>query len=496
MTAMQLLEEIRQSSGSPRTRGLSDDRLAALLPDYPDLAAAIEAAATAHRRLRADHADLLALSEQELITRVQAGYVNFYKPEAVNPYVALAAKGPWIVTTHGAVLHDNGGYGMLGQGHNPDAVLEAMARPQVMANVMTPSLSQYALDVRLRRELGHTRKDGCPFDRFICLNSGSESMSLAIRLSDVNANRQTGPGARHEGKRIAQLAIAGSFHGRTTRPARISDSCRKEYEANLASFRDHDDLVIVPQNDVAALRDAYAWADANNVFFDAIYMEPVQGEGAPGRAITREFYDVAVALSHDHGGLVVVDSIQAGLRAQGVLSIVDYPGFQDCVAPDVETWSKALNAGQYPLSVIGLSARAARLYMSGIYGNTMTTNPRALDVACVVLDSVTDQMRANIRQQGAVFLDRLRALSDAFPGMIVSVQGTGLLFAAELDPSITVVGFGGAEELCRLAGLGVVHGGVNALRFTPHFGITDGEIDLIMDLLEQVFTEIRASQAA
>ena len=36
-----------------------------------------------------------------------------------------------------------------------------------------------------------------------------------------------------------------------------------------------------------------------------------------------------------------VDSIQAGFRGTGYLSIVDGPGFEDCEAPDLESWSKA-----------------------------------------------------------------------------------------------------------------------------------------------------------
>jgi len=31
--------------------------------------------------------------------------------------------------------------------------------------------------------------------------------------------------------------------------------------------------------------------------------------------------------------------------------------------------------------------------------------------------------------------------------------------------------------------LGVIHGGQNALRFTPHFAITSEEIDLIIEVL-------------
>ena len=89
--------------------------------------------------------ELLALDEDEQIAAVQEGFINFYQEDAVNPYVALAGRGPWVVTAKGAVVHDSGGYGMLGFGHAPPAVLEAMARPHVMANVMTPSFSHYRL---------------------------------------------------------------------------------------------------------------------------------------------------------------------------------------------------------------------------------------------------------------------------------------------------------------------------------------------------------------
>ena len=130
-------------------------------------------------------------------------------------------------------------------------------------------------------------------------------------------------------------------------------------------------------------------------------MEPVMGEGNPGLCVTREFYDSARALCSEHGSMLIVDSIQAGLRGQGCLSIVDYHGFEDCDPPDMETWSKALNAGQYPLSVVGLSQRAAELYVVGIYGNTMTTNPRALETAVSVLDRITPELRKNIREKGS-----------------------------------------------------------------------------------------------
>jgi len=123
------------------------------------------------------------------------------------------------------------------------------------------------------------------------------------------------------------------------------------------------------------------------------------------------------------------------------------------------------------------------LYVVGIYGNTMTTNPRALETAVAVLERITPELRQNIRDRGREFVDKLKALAEELPGTITQVQGTGLLLSAELDPEkMKVVGFDDVEVWCRKKGLGVIHGGINALRYTPHFNITSEEVDLVIDI--------------
>ena len=82
--------------------------------------------------------------------------------DAVNPFVALTGRGPWIITLKGAVLFDAGGYGMLGFGHAPANVLNVMKRRHIMANIMTPNLSQKHLVDCLRREIGHRRGERVP----------------------------------------------------------------------------------------------------------------------------------------------------------------------------------------------------------------------------------------------------------------------------------------------------------------------------------------------
>jgi acetylornithine/succinyldiaminopimelate/putrescine aminotransferase len=482
------LREMRDFGGALRTKGLGDAEIERASTEHPDLGEAIEAAYAAHLALRSNMSDLLRMDEADQIAAAQADFVNFYPEDGVNPYVALAARGPWIVTLKGAVVYDVGGYGMLGFGHTPKAVMQALARPQAMANVMTPSLSQLRFGRLLKGEIGRSR-GGCPYARFFCLNSGSEAVTLAARIADANAKLMTDPGARHAGRTIKRLAIKGGFHGRTEKPAIYSDSSRKAYVQNLASFRDEHSMIVVEPYNVEQLRQAFADAERNGWFIEAMFIEPVMGEGDPGRAMTPEFYAAARELTRAHGSLLLVDSIQAGLRAHGVLSIVDYPGFEKLDAPDMETYSKALNAGQYPLSVVAVTAHAAGLYKKGIYGNTMTANPRALDVACAVLEALTDDVRANIRARGREFIERLNQLKAELPKFITKVQGTGLLFSCELSPAFKCFGSGSTEEWMREHGYGVVHGGASSLRFTPHFNVGADEVDLLVEGIRRALVE-------
>lgn len=487
---MQLIDTLNplRAHGKARTTGLDDATVLEFAARDPQLGEAIAAAADEYTRIRAEFPDLLEMDEAAQAHEVQSGFVNFYAEDAANPYVALTARGPWIVTLKGAVLYDTGGYGMLGFGHTPEAVTAAMAKPQAMANIMTPNVSQLRFARAMQKEIGQTR-GGCPYVSFMCLNSGSESVSLASRIVDANAKTMTDPGARHAGKTIKRLVVKGAFHGRTERPALYSDSSRKNYVQYLASYRGEDSVLTVVPYDMDALRKVYADADANGWFIEAMFLEPVMGEGDPGRSVPVAFYNLARELTAEHGSLLLVDSIQAGLRATGYLSIVDYPGFEGVTPPDMETYSKALNAGQYPLSVVAVTPKAAACYKRGLYGNTMTANPRALDVACTVLGQITPALRSNIQQRGREALALLEALKVELGGQITKVQGTGLLFSCELTKQFKGYGAGSTEEWMRERGIGVIHGGENSLRFTPQFGVTADELKLVVAMVKRALLE-------
>jgi len=471
---------MRVHGGARQTIGLADDVIARFLATHASLGRAIERAFEHYVELQSSDPDFLSLDEVDQVRVAQQGFTNFYDVEAVNPYVALAADGPWIVTLKGAVIYDCGGYGMLGMGHAPPAVIDAMSRPHVMANIMTASVSQKRFTECLNREIGHTR-GGSPYASHLCLNSGSEANTVASRIADINTKNLTDPGARHEGARIRGISLKGGFHGRTSRPARYSDSTLKAYRKYLASYRGTDYLLTVEPDNIAELEETFARAEASGEFIEAFFMEPVMGEGNPGQSISPAFYKRARQLTEAHGTLFVVDSIQSGLRAHGVLSIMDYPGFEGLDAPDMESFSKSLNAGQFPVSVLALNERAAGVFRTGVYGNTMTTNPRGLDVAVAVLESFTPELRQNIRDRGRELVSRLGKLAAELGDAITGVQGTGLLFSCALNERYKCFGADSIEDYMRRNGLGVIHGGARSLRYTPRFAIGADEVDLIVE---------------
>ena len=483
------LHEMRAFGGPAITRGLKDEVILDFLREREDLALAVDRAYVAFVGYKQTHPDFLELEESAQIHQAHTGLTNFYAKDAVNPYVAAGAAGPWIITLKGAVVYDVGGYGMLGFGHAPQTVLNAMNQTHVMANIMTASVHKLDFVNALRREIGHTRKDGIPFESFLCLNSGSELMSVAARITDIHTKKLTDPGGRYEGRKVCGLTLKGSFHGRTDRPARFSDSTISKYREHLASFADDEYLLTIEPNSIEELEAVYAAADESKVFIEAFFMEPVMGEGNPGMAITTEFYKRARELTREHDTFFVVDSIQAGLRAHGVLSVVDYPGFQELDEPDMESYSKALNAGQFPLSVLVLSEKAAATYQRGLYGNTMTTNPRSLDVAMAVLELLTPELRENIRVRGEQLVERLGALGAETDGAVTGAQGTGLLVSCELDDRYKIYGEDSTEDYLRRIGLAVIHGGAHSLRYTPVFDLSEKEVDLIVSLTKEALLE-------
>jgi acetylornithine aminotransferase len=93
-------------------------------------------------------------------------------------------------------------------------------------------------------------------------------------------------------------------------------------------------------NDIASLEEAVKKATSDGQGLAAIMLEPLQGEGGiiPGDP---SFFEKARALCDEHGALLMIDEVQAGMGRTGTLWGHEQLG----IVPDVFTSAKALGGG-------------------------------------------------------------------------------------------------------------------------------------------------------
>lgn len=406
-----------------------------------------------------------ALQRARYAKRVPVSYrpwLPLYAPEKRKGFVPAGSDGPWVVTQRGSVLYDASGYGMLSFGHAPAQILAALAEPVHQANLATPHPAQTAFSEAVAPHL--------PGRSLACLNSGSEANSLALRIANM-----------HRRPRSVVVTVRHSFHGRTERPAMVSESSAATYRTTLAEYRRPQPVRVVELNSVESVHATFDALEREGVFPECTVLEPVLGEGLPATAVTPSFYGALHRRTHAAGGLVLVDSVQAGLRCHGVLSVCDYPGFETQPAPDMETFSKAIHGGQFPVSLLAVGGRARWRYTHTVYGNTLTANARGLAVATACLEAMTPHVRSNVVEMGR----RLRvALEEVCcPHLVEAVRGVGLLLALQLRPTVDPQR---VVDLLLQAGLVVAEGGHGCVRLTPWFHMSAREVELVAVLVGEV----------
>ena len=96
-------------------------------------------------------------------------------------------------------------------------------------------------------------------------------------------------------------------------------------------------------------------------------------------------------------------------------------------------------------------------------------------------------------KSGKLLLSKLEELQKSYPDLILKVQGTGLIISCEINSKVKVVAEKGLEYRLRCHGLGIIHGGTNCLRLTPHFMLSEDEINLIIKVLDKVLLQYYSS---
>ena len=373
-------------------------------------------------------------------------------------------EGAYLWTTDGRRMLDFcSGIAVTGLGHAHPHLVQALTEQagklwHVSNLFQIPELERLA-----DRLVAHSFADTV----FVC-NSGAEAMEACIKMV------RRFHWARGEPERHRIVTFEGAFHGRTM--AAVSAAGGKKLTEGLDPLLPGFD--VLPFGDHEAVRAAIGPETA------AILIEPIQGEGGI-RQVPPQCLQGLRALCDEHGLLLVLDEVQAGMGRTGTLLAHEQAG--PGVRPDIVGVAKGLGGG-FPVGACLATARAASGMTAGSHGSTFGGNPLACTVANAVLDVVLEAgFLEQVALRGRQLRERLEAIAARWQGLIAEVRGLGLLVGLRVpERSAALI------KALQEQGLVTAPAGEDVVRLLPPLTVSEGEIDEACSMIEAACAELRA----
>ena len=378
-----------------------------------------------------------------------------------------------------------GAYGAMNTGHNHPRIVEAIEKVKGVPNMLQTSLNCMA--AALAHDLALITPD--ELKRTFFCNSGAEAVECALKMARASTKKQR------------LLYCERSFHGKSF--GALSVTGRAKYQDPFVPLLPATEMV--PYGDVQGLEDKLR---ANTVA--AFIVEPIQGEA--GVVVPPDGYlKAARELCTRYGALLIVDEIQTGLGRTGYLFACEHDG----VVPDIMCLAKSLSGGLIPIGACIATEEVweraygglerALLHTSTFGGNAWACAAGIASLQVILEEDLAGAAAAN----GSYFLDGLRKLQTIHP-MIKEVRGRGLLIGIEFErPAQGIVDrlTGGmisrvSEEYVGAMVAGELlnrHRVITAytfnnpcvIRMEPPLTVTRGQIDSVLEKIEDVFTRNR-----
>ena len=180
---------------------------------------------------------------------------------------------------------------------------------------------------------------------------------------------------------------------------------------------------------------------------------------------------------------MVADEIQAGAGRTGKWWAIQHSG----VEPDIICSAKGIASGM-PFSVC-MSKAEIMDWVPGSHGSTFSGNPLALASALATMEILEDEAIANAATVGTAALARLDTWVDKHE-TVGDVRGRGLMIGVEIveDKQTRKQAGKMRDHIVALAferGLLLLGCGENSLRLCPALIVTQNEIDVALDILEE-----------
>ena len=380
------------------------------------------------------------------------------------PMAFVKGEGSWLVDDQGRRFLDMGaGIAVNVLGHAHPKLVEVL---QHQATQLWHTSNLY--QIPNQQALAEKLVDNTFADTVFFTNSGTESMECAVKMARKYHYEKGNP------ERVNIIAFKDSFHGRSL--GMISAAGAEKLTKGFGP--------LLPGFEQLAVGDHDALEAAVNETTAAILVEPVQGEGGiipiPDQCLKglRDLCDT-------HGILLIFDEIQCGVGRTGKLFAHEWAGIE----PDIMAIAKGIGGG-FPLGACLATEDAASGMVAGTHGSTYGGNPMACAVGGAVMDIVADdQFLADVNGKAGLFRQKLEGLVASHPDVFEDVRGLGLMIGVKCRVANIDVVLAGYD-----AGVLTVPGGDNVIRLLPPLNMSDAEIGLAVDLLDQAASAIEAKQ--
>jgi len=380
--------------------------------------------------------------------------------------VEFRDQGVFTFDTHGKRYLDClGGFGIFNVGHRHPRVIDAVrAQLDQVCLHSQELLNPWA--AHLASQLAALAPGDLQYS-FFC-NSGTEAVEGALKLARLSTGK------------TEIISTKNSYHGVSlgALSATGRDVFRKPFEPLLSGFKH------VAFGDIEAMEAAITKDTA------AVILEPIQGEGGinvPPVGYLRKVRQ----LTKKKGVLLILDEVQTGLGRTGRMFACEHEG----VVPDIMCLAKALGGGVMPIGCFMASKKIWKALEPNpsIHNSTFGGNPLACTAASATLEVLVDEhLPARSAVMGNYFMRRLNEVKEEYSKYVMDVRGRGLLIGLEFQTK--EIREAVQQELFYRGVL--VAGTMNSnrtIRIEPPLIITESQINLMVDTLEGILSEMSAN---
>jgi len=369
--------------------------------------------------------------------------MNLFDVYPLNDIEIVKAAGSTVWDAAGQEYLDlYGGHAVISIGHTHPHYVKRLTDQLAKVGFYSNSV-KIPLQVELAEKLGKV-SGKTDYQLFLC-NSGAEANENALKMASFYNGR----------KKV--IAFKGAFHGRTSLAVSATDNPKI-----IAPVNETDNIVFLPFNDEAALKQAFA--DFGNEI-SSVIIEGIQGVGGIKEASV-SFLQLIRTLCDEYNAVYIADSVQCGYGRTGHFYSHDYAG----VNADVYTMAKGMGNG-FPVAGISIAPKFKPWHY--MLGTTFGGNHLACAAALAVLEVMKqDNLMQNASEIGSYLIEELKKIEE-----IKEVRGRGLMIGIDLPEELGQV----KKNLLFKQHIFTGEAKPNVIRLLPALNLTKEQADHFLE---------------